>query len=151
MIPGGAGAAAAAAGSSSHEPAMEETRRLYDPPVSGAGHASLNSPNDDASMVSHAQSAAHSTGDSGLFSGADAAIMADAFRKVLRKPDFADRPPIEEGDSSPEAEAKPDERLMSWELAEEGRDIRSVGSSRGVRVETMSSEDADASTTRGEH
>ncbi|KAI0320162.1 hypothetical protein OF83DRAFT_1053656 [Amylostereum chailletii] len=121
-----------------HSPVMEESgHRMYDPPVSLARAASVSSPNDDASMISHAQSHAHSTGDSGLFSGADAAIMADAFRKVLRKPDFAGRP-IEEGDSPETQEPKQDEALMNWELAEEGRDIRSVGSSRGVRVENMS-------------
>jgi hypothetical protein len=136
MIPGAVGAAGAP-----QSPAME-SRRLYDPPISAAGHTSLNSPNDDASMISHAQSQAQSTGDSGLFSGADAAIMADAFRKVLRKPDFAGRPPIEEGESpDSQPEARPDNRLMNWELAEEGRDIRSVGSSRGVRVENASDND----------
>jgi len=31
--------------------------------------------------------------------------------------------------------------LMNRELAEEGRDIRSVGSSRGVTVETLSDHD----------
>jgi hypothetical protein len=106
----------------------------------------------------------------GPFSGADAAIMADAFRKMLRKPDFAGQ--IEEGESpgtdataedaaavaggsggaqrtSGDAAGAPvgpsressDERavqregVLSRELAEEGRDIRSVSSSRGVRVE----------------
>jgi len=93
--------------------------------------SSVNSP-DGASTISHA----HSAGDSGPFSGADAAIMADAFRKALRKPDFAARA-IEEGDS-PEAQEGRDAELLSRELAEEGRDIRSVSSSRGVRVETLS-------------
>jgi hypothetical protein len=92
--------------------------------------ASLYSPNDGSSMISHA----HSTDTP--FSGADAAIMADAFRKALRKPDFAGRP-IEEGDS-PESQEQKEHRLLSRELAEEGRDIRSVGSSRDVRVETLS-------------
>ncbi|PPQ85997.1 hypothetical protein CVT26_012754 [Gymnopilus dilepis] len=88
----------------------------------------------------------------GPFSGADAAIMADAFRKMLRKPDFASRP-VEEGESpeQPEGEAEgdegivgvgsappphPGESVLRGELAEEGRDIRSVSSSRGVKVET---------------
>lgn len=76
-------------------------------------------------------SRAHSAGDSApFFSGADAAIMADAFRKALRKPDFAGSP-VEEHD-----ERKDD--VMNRELAEEGRDIRRVDSSRGVRVETLS-------------
>ncbi|KZV62465.1 hypothetical protein PENSPDRAFT_591369 [Peniophora sp. CONT] len=130
-------------------PQMEERGAgLYDP----AAAASVHSPQrDDASLASHSQSGGHSMNDPGLFSGADAAIMADAFRKVLRKPDFAGRP-IEEGDSpdSQEAPASGEgpagtNRLMNWELAEEGRDIRSVGSSRGVHVETHSNTD-DAST-----
>ncbi|KAG7088261.1 hypothetical protein E1B28_012275 [Marasmius oreades] len=91
---------------------------------------SLVSP-DGASTISRAGSA----GEGGPFSGADAAIMADAFRKALRKPDFAGRP-VEEGDSPENPEAKSE--LLSRELAEEGRDIRSVSSSRGVRVETLS-------------
>ncbi|KAF8500899.1 hypothetical protein F5888DRAFT_1609824, partial [Russula emetica] len=92
--------------------------------------ASLSSPNDGSSMISHS----HSTETP--FSGADAAIMADAFRKALRKPDFVGRT-IEEGDS-PESQEQKEHRLLSRELAEEGRDIRSVGSSRDVRVETLS-------------
>ena len=90
----------------------------------------MYSPNDGSSMISHSQSTETP------FSGADAAIMADAFRKALRKPDFAGRT-IEEGDS-PEAQEQKEHRLLSRELAEEGRDIRSVGSSRDVRVETLS-------------
>ncbi|THV03889.1 hypothetical protein K435DRAFT_851487 [Dendrothele bispora CBS 962.96] len=84
---------------------------------------------DGASTVSRAGSA----GEGGPFSGADAAIMADAFRKALRKPDFTDPPPDEESPGR-------DEELLNRELAEEGRDIRSVSSSRGVRVETLSDE-----------
>lgn len=120
--------------------------------------------NDGASTVSRSQS---TTGESGPFSGADAAIMADAFRKALRKPDFAGRP-VEEGESPGDGDngnrssddhdglgvgvmgvmneedrrarerERERKRMMSRELAEEGRDIRSVASSRGVRVETMS-------------
>ncbi|KAK0201787.1 hypothetical protein DFS33DRAFT_1264396 [Desarmillaria ectypa] len=100
-------------------------------PQSSVGHGqrapSIVSP-DGASTVSG------SAGDAGPFSGADAAIMADAFRKALRKPDFMGQA-VEEGDSSGN-----DRRgeLLNRELADEGRDIRSVSSSRGVRVETMS-------------
>ncbi|KAN0123491.1 hypothetical protein V8E52_002823 [Russula decolorans] len=90
--------------------------------------ASLSSPNDGSSTISHSTETP--------FSGADAAIMADAFRKALRKPDFVGRT-IEEGDS-PESQEQKEHRLLSRELAEEGRDIRSVGSSRDVRVETLS-------------
>ncbi len=75
--------------------------------------------------------------DAGLFSGADAAVMANAFRAALRKPNFADRP--EEEGESPDSHAKNQEPdLLNATLNEEGRDIRSVGSSRGVRVETLS-------------
>jgi hypothetical protein len=106
--------------------------------------ASVYSPNDGSSMISHAHSS------DTPFSGADAAIMADAFRKALRKPDFAG--PIEEGDS-PEGQEGPDgpeqkeHQLLSRELAEEGRDIRSVGSSRDVRVETLSDAEDKAKDT----
>lgn len=87
---------------------------------------------DGASTISRAGSA----GNEGPFSGADAAIMANAFRKMLRQPDFAGRP-VEEGESpdGPDGgEGK--EEMINRELAEEGRDIRSVSSERGVRVET---------------
>lgn len=102
---------------------------------SSIGHhpPSVVSP-DGASTISRVGS----LGDSGPFSGADAAIMADAFRKALRKPDFAGHP-VEEGESpdNPENE-NPEDLLLNQHLAEEGRDIRSVSSSRGVRVETLS-------------
>lgn len=82
-----------------------------------------------------------------LFSGADAAVMAEAFRKALRKPEFTDQP-VEEGESPDAINDHPE--LLSRELMEEGRDIRSVGSSRGVRVETLSEggEDFEGSTAR---
>ncbi|KAI0304340.1 hypothetical protein B0F90DRAFT_1625956 [Multifurca ochricompacta] len=121
-------AGAAGAGGAPQSPVMEQAPSAF---ASVAPRpASVYSPNDGSSMISHT----HSTDTP--FSGADAAIMADAFRKALRKPDFADRP-IEEGDS-PEAQEQKEHRLLSRELAEEGRDIRSVGSSRDVRVETLS-------------
>ena len=75
--------------------------------------------------------------DAGPFSGADAAIVADAFRQALRKPDFAGRP-VEEGESP---ENREEEGLITRELAEEGRDIRSVSSARDVRVHGSSSGD----------
>lgn len=103
---------------------------------SSVGHGqrapSVISP-DGASTISRANSA----GDTGPFSGADAAIMADAFRKALRKPDFR---PVDEGESpgSTDTPHAKEDAIISQELAEEGRDIRSVSSSRGVRVETLS-------------
>ncbi|CAE6361956.1 unnamed protein product [Rhizoctonia solani] len=69
------------------------------------------------------------SGETGPISGQDAAIMASAFRAMLRKPDFANRP--EEEDESPEER---NARDMKEQLAEEGRDIQSVRSERGVRV-----------------
>ena len=82
---------------------------------------------------------AASTSDSGgPLSGADAAIIADAFRKMLRKPDFAG-PSVVEGDSPDSSADREAENagnvVLNRELAEEGRDIRSVSSSRGVKVE----------------
>ena len=85
--------------------------------------------------------AASTTSESGgPLSGADAAIIADAFRKMLRKPDFAG-PPVVEGDS-PDTTAEREAEavgnvVLNRELAEEGRDIRSVSSSRGVKVESQ--------------
>ncbi|KAF4617613.1 hypothetical protein D9613_005617 [Agrocybe pediades] len=95
--------------------------------ASGAGTS-----HDNASTISDS---------GGPFSGADAAIMADAFRKMLRKPDFAANP-VEEGESpekeTPENEGGPaGDSVLRDQLAEEGRDIRSVSSSRGVKVETQ--------------
>jgi len=81
----------------------------------------------DGSLISRSNSGQ----ESGLFSGADAAIIADAFRMGLRKPEFEGGPPEE----SAEENARKEAELLNKELAEEGRDIRSVGSSRGVKVE----------------
>jgi hypothetical protein len=116
---GGALVGGVVAGGSSHG---------HNQPSTSGGHQIFN---DGASTISRANSA----GESGPFSGADAAIMAEAFRKALRKPDFVGRP-VEEGDS-PDSQGR-NEGLINRELAEEGRDIRSVASSRGVRVETLS-------------
>ena len=66
--------------------------------------------------------------------------MADAFRKALRKPDFADRPP-EEGESPESNAVQTEERLLKSELADEGKDIMSVDSERGVKVVTDEEED----------
>ncbi|KAF9005395.1 hypothetical protein BDQ17DRAFT_1423898 [Cyathus striatus] len=98
-------------------------------PVPVAGGSVMH---DGASTISRAGSA----GDSGPFSGADAAIMADAFRKMLRKPEFPEGPPEE--DSSPDTMGGGRGEMINRELAEEGRDIRSVSSSRNVRLETLS-------------
>ncbi|KAF9651624.1 hypothetical protein BDM02DRAFT_3184373 [Thelephora ganbajun] len=84
---------------------------------------------DDGSLISRSNSAQ----ESGLFSGADAAIMADAFRMALRKPEFMGGTPEE----NPEENTRKEAELLNKELAEEGRDIRSVSSSR-VKVEGLS-------------
>lgn len=108
-----------------------------------------NSPDmhDGASTVSRGS-------ESAPFSGADAAVIADAFRTTLRKFNFADRP-VMEGDSPDEEDPGEPESLagsaaphlgeimLSRQLAEEGRDIRSVSSSRGVKVETLSDHDTE--------
>ncbi|KAG9046643.1 hypothetical protein FS837_003921 [Tulasnella sp. UAMH 9824] len=116
-----------------------------------------------------------SVSDAGLFSGQDAAVMADAFRRALRKPDFADRP-LEEGESpdtgtngvkntpssgaaqpspsKPPATAaaavhrEPDV-VISRELAEEGRDLRSVSSVKGYTVQSLEEGSAEGTTTTG--
>lgn len=99
----------------------------------GVGAAHSTQDHDGASTISRTGSAANNEAP---FSGADAAIMADAFRKMLRKPDFAGRP-MEEGES-PDGPEPSKEEMIGRELAEEGRDIRSVRSERGVKVETLS-------------
>lgn len=71
--------------------------------------------------------------ETGPISGQDAAIMASAFRAMMRKPDFASRPE-EEGESPEERNAREQAEMMKEQLAEEGRDIQSVRSERGVRV-----------------
>ncbi|KAG8913959.1 hypothetical protein FRC01_004294 [Tulasnella sp. 417] len=126
-----------------------------------------------------------SVSDAGLFSGQDAAVMADAFRRALRKPDFADRP-LEEGESSldtgtngvkntpssgaavpsplnPLANSSPtavtapsppppqprEPDVISRELAEEGRDLRSVSSVKGYTVQSLEEGSVEGTTTTG--
>lgn len=101
--------------------------------AAGASQRPQSPDNDGASTASHGSEAAP-------FSGADAAVMADAFRAALRKPNFLDRP-VEEGES-PESDpnqeaARTGNLLIGRELAEEGRDIQSVGTSRGVTVQSL--------------
>lgn len=109
--------------------------------IAGLGGVAMSERDRNAPSVVMHDGASTTSGGDAPFSGADAAIMADAFRKMLRKPDFAQ--PLE-GDDSPEAVDDEDDDphgasgtgLINRELAEEGRDIRSVSSERGVRVET---------------
>lgn len=119
---------------------------LPPPSIGGAAGAFVaGSTHDGASTISDS---------GGPFSGADAAIMADAFRKMLRKPDFAAQGdghnPRESGggfgaeegyggEDSGDVEEDGDRAgVLRDQLAEEGRDIRSVSSSRGVKVELPS-------------
>ena len=109
-----------------------ETRERYDSP--------LLPPPAALGSSAHGHSSTHdgaSTDSGGPFSGADALIMAQAFRTTLRKPDFVGQP-VEEGDSPNHNDDEEDivGTAFSKELAEEGKDIRSVSSSRGVKVET---------------
>jgi hypothetical protein len=113
----GAGAGLAAAGAASYK---DEPSR-----------AEKNLTGDGASTISRAHS------ESAPFSGADAAIMADAFRKALRKPEFPGGG-VEEGDTPESAKERREAELLGAELAQEGRDLRSVGSSRDVRVQSAS-------------
>ena len=87
-----------------------------------------------------------STHSDAIISGADAAVMAEAFRKALRKPDFAEGP-VEEGESPDSGAHHEEPHLLNRELAEEGRDMRSVGSARTPRVETLS-DGGDTATAR---
>jgi len=77
-----------------------------------------------------------STNSETPFSTMDAAVMAEAFRNALRKPDFAAGPP-EEGDPGENSPEPQDGELLSRELAEEGRGLRNVSTSREVRVEQL--------------
>jgi len=159
---------------------------LLPPPsiaAAGAGSAFVGGAALGRAGSGHDHDGASTNSDSGgPFSGADAAIMADAFRKMLRKPDFAGRP-VEEGESPEQPEGVTGSKhgstaalgkdgsirsgigpsalgvthpeaagtaVMSRELAEEGRDIRSVSSSRGVTVESYpESTTAPPSVTEG--
>lgn len=126
MIPDAHSPVGAAPGSSSAHGEPQSIESGLGPlPMISARHNVVSS--DGASTVSRADSAG------GPFSAIDAAAMAAAFRNVMRKPDFADRP-MEEGEVVGEKETD----VLNRELAEEGRDIRSVSSSRGVKVETLS-------------
>lgn len=100
------------------------------PAPAGASSFQGRGAGDDGSLSISRDNSAQ---ESGLFSGADAAIMADAFRMALRKPEFIGGT-SETPEDSPEENTKEAE-LLNKELAEEGRDIRSVSTSRGVRVE----------------
>jgi len=91
---------------------------------------------DGASTISRA----NSTDVGGPFSGADAALMAHAFRETLRKPEFDELPPAENDEAAQADAAAREAELMSKELADEGRDIRSVSSERGVLIEPVASE-----------
>ncbi|KZT73965.1 hypothetical protein DAEQUDRAFT_363839 [Daedalea quercina L-15889] len=112
----------------------------------GAAEAGENRPTSPTEGHDGASTMSRTSADPGLFSGADAAILAAAFRSQLRKPDFTERP-VEEGESPGSQATERPEAVLGRELAEEGRDIRSVGSSRGVRVETLGdTTDDDAAT-----
>lgn len=103
-----------------------------------AGHTgiiSLPPPVRNAPSIRYNDDSIHSgsANAEGAITGSDAAIMADAFRKALRKPDFAQT--HEEGES-PETQGTGETEglLLNRELAEEGQNIRSVSSERGVKI-----------------
>ena len=122
QAPGGPVSPAAASTSVSHAGVIG-----IPPPVRNAPSIRYN----DDSINSRANSG--SANAEGAITGSDAAIMADAFRKALRKPDFAQT--HEEGES-PETQGTGETEglLLNRELAEEGQNIRSVSSERGVHI-----------------
>ncbi|KAJ6622700.1 hypothetical protein B0H10DRAFT_2214030 [Mycena sp. CBHHK59/15] len=103
-----------------------------EPAPAAAPAASSTSHRHDASRGLSPDSTISRGGD-GPFSGADAAVMANAFRTALRAPGLAGHP-LDEGEN-PQEEG---DRLVRRELSDEGTDIRSVESVRGVRVESSS-------------
>lgn len=121
------GAGAGAAGGAAGGAASSARGGSREGPIAGGGVG------DTSSMMSGSD-----TTGPGMLSGADAAIVADAFRQAMRKPDFSGRP-VEEDESPDQLDedeaAARDRELMNMELAKEGRDIRSVGSARDVRVQ----------------
>jgi hypothetical protein len=133
---------AGAAGIGRHTSLEEKSRGGHKDETSVIAH-------DGASTVSRTGSAMGGVGgvlpgNEGPFNARDAAIMATAFRNMLRQPDFAVQP-VEEGES-PEGKDETED-ILNRELAEEGRDIRSVRSGRGIKVETQS----DAGSTVQDH
>ncbi|CAE6449148.1 hypothetical protein ACGC1H_005683 [Rhizoctonia solani] len=114
---------------SSTSPIEHPPASIIGRPVSIRRGGSLINANDGASTRS---------GETGPISGQDAAILAGAFRAMMRKPDFASRPD-EEGESPEEKNA----RELKEQLAEEGRDIQSVRSERGVRVYTTAEDGSE--------
>ncbi|KAG9035882.1 hypothetical protein FRB95_010285 [Tulasnella sp. JGI-2019a] len=152
------------AGSLDHHAPHSPDRMLSPPPNYGArtsnisagmgaglAGAAVKSPSgmrQTSSAMHRDDSSARSVSDAGPISGQDAAIMADAFRLALRKPDFADRP-FEEGESpdthpsNPSREMgagtpgrrKSSDGMLGSALAEEGNQLRNVGSARGVTVQ----------------
>lgn len=130
------------------------------PPSVGAGGTSQGLPipggaphpmSDNGSTISHADSAyapgapplSHSAVHPPPFSLTDATALGFAFRNVMRKPEFPD---VDEGDAEGLRQSVVDDdagrEVLESELAEEGRDIQSVGSSRGVKIETVDSSTA---------
>lgn len=124
---------------------------------SNLGPSGVHPMSDNGSTISHADSAyagatpllhsppVHPAAHPAPFSLTDAAALGLAFRNVMRKPEFPD---VDEGDGdSPGIRQSVTEddagrEVLESELAEEGRDIRSVSSSRGVKVETVDSSTA---------
>lgn len=101
-----------------------------DTPVGGTGSVVGHGGGDGASMVSGSDTP-------GMLSVADAAIVAGAYRRAMREPDFSARPVVEdESPDQPEASSELERQLISQELAKEGRDIRSVSSARDVKVQS---------------
>lgn len=128
----------------SRSPMMEAVREPLSPGTAGPNSPVVLPPPvrqapsiryDGASVTSGSHSPGGGADAAGVITSTDAAIISDAFRKALRKPDFADRPQ-EEGESPESQPNAPEDPLMKRELAEEGKNLRSVSSERGVKVVT---------------
>lgn len=136
-----AGGAAANARHQQHDHQLRESASLRGAPVvlgPGPG-TNISYTNDGASIMSGSDNTSTAPG---MLSGADAMIVADAFRQAMRNPDLSGRP-VEEDESPPEEKATNpvnEKVLISEELKREGRDIRTVPSARDVRVQGTSGE-----------
>lgn len=124
QAPGGPVSPAAASTSAGHTGVIG----AVPPPVRNAPSIRYNDDSIHSNPINHAASSA-SNNPEGVITTSDAAVMADAFRKALRKPEFADG-------ESPETQGTGETEglLLNRELAEEGQNIRSVGSERGVHI-----------------
>ncbi|KAG9127556.1 hypothetical protein FRC07_012301 [Ceratobasidium sp. 392] len=85
---------------------------------------------------------------SGPISGQDAAIMAAAFRQMVRKPDFATRPD-EEGESPESIYVQEQAEMMKEQIVQDGKKIQGVRRERDVQVKENETRAAVTRVTHG--